>query len=66
MIKTNIFIFLTFLIFIVLSNKVISSESAGIIKYRQNVMKATAGHMGAIVGILKNSLPMKEHILQHI
>ena len=33
------------------------ADSHGIIKYRQNVMKSTAGHMGAIVDILKNGLP---------
>ena len=27
------------------------ADSKGIIKYRQNVMKSTAGHMGAIVDI---------------
>ena len=32
------------------------ADSHGIIKYRQNVMKSTAGHMGAIVDILKLSL----------
>jgi len=65
MIKTKILILFTILIFIVLSNKLFASESAGIIKYRQNIMKATAGHMGAIVGILKNNLPIKEHIIEH-
>ena len=41
------------------------ADSKGIIKYRQNVMKSTAGHMGAIVDILKNDLPMQAHILDH-
>jgi len=41
------------------------ADSKGIIKYRQNVMKATAGHMGAIVDILKNHLPLEAHILDH-
>ena len=63
--KTKKFIFLTSLFLIFLSNKLISSESAGIIKYRQNVMKAAAGHMGAIVSILKNNLPIRDHILEH-
>ena len=65
MTKSTKLIFLTSLVCIVLSNKIVSSESAGIIKYRQNIMKATAGHMGAIVGILKNNLPIKEHIIEH-
>ena len=39
--------------------------SKGIVKYRQNVMKATGGHMGAIVDILKNDLPLQAHILDH-
>jgi cytochrome c556 len=28
-------------------------------------MKSTAGHMGAIVDILKNDLPLQAHILDH-
>ena len=63
--KTKIIIFLISLFFIILSNKVVFSESSGIIKYRQNVMKAAAGHMGAIVSILKNDLPIKDHIIEH-
>ena len=41
------------------------ADSHGIIKYRQNVMKSTAGHMGAIVDILKNRLPLKAHVVDH-
>ena len=41
------------------------ADSNGIIKYRQNVMKATGGHMGAIVSILKNRLPLPSHIINH-
>jgi len=41
------------------------ADSHGIIKYRQNVMKSTAGHMGAIVDILKNRLPLESHIVDH-
>ena len=41
------------------------ADSKGIIKYRQNVMKATGSHMGAIVSILKNRLPLKSHIVDH-
>ena len=41
------------------------ADSHGIIKYRQNVMKSTAGHMGAIVDILKNGLPLKAHVADH-
>ena len=41
------------------------ADSKGIIKYRQNVMKATGGHMGAIVSILKNRLPLPSHIIDH-
>ena len=41
------------------------ADSQGIIKYRQNVMKSTAGHMGAIVDILKNRLPLAAHIVDH-
>ena len=41
------------------------ADTYGIIKYRQNVMKSAAGHMGAIVGILKNRLPLEDHIVEH-
>ena len=41
------------------------ADSHGIIKYRQNVMKSTAGHMGAIVDIFKNRLPLEAHIADH-
>ena len=41
------------------------ADSKGIIKYRQNVMKSTAGHMGAIVNILKNDLSLKAHVSDH-
>ena len=41
------------------------ADSKGIIKYRQNVMKGTGGHMGAIVDILKNRLPLADHIVDH-
>ena len=41
------------------------ADSHGIIKYRQNVMKSVSGHMGAIVGIVKNGLPLKDHIVDH-
>jgi len=41
------------------------ADSHGIIKYRQNVMKSTAGHMGAIVDILKNGLPLESHVSDH-
>ena len=41
------------------------ADSRGIIKYRQNVMKSVSGHMGAIVDILKNGLPLKDHIVDH-
>lgn len=41
------------------------AESEGIIKYRQNVMKTNGGHMGAIMDILKNRLPLEVHVLDH-
>ena len=41
------------------------ADSEGIIKYRKNVMKSTGGHMGAIVDILKNRLPLADHIVDH-
>tara|TARA_Y100001970_G_C14204669_1_gene843231 strand:- start:1713 stop:2162 length:450 start_codon:yes stop_codon:yes gene_type:complete len=49
----------------ILLNKVAFSNSFGIIKYRQNMMKATAGHMGTIVGIIKNNLTFENHIVDH-
>ena len=48
-----------------LSGTVSFADSYGIIKYRQNVMKSVSGHMGAIVDILKNGLPLKDHIVDH-
>ena len=41
------------------------ADSKGIIKYRKNVMKTNAGHMGAITDILKNHLPLETHIVDH-
>ena len=41
------------------------ADSHGIINYRQNVMKSVSGHMGAIVDILKNRLPLEDHIVDH-
>ena len=37
----------------------------GIIKYRQNVMKSQAGHLGAISGVVKGQVPFKEHVAIH-
>ena len=61
MILTAVSIFLSITFFGTLS----FADSHGIIKYRQNVMKSTAGHMGAIVDILKNRLPLEAHIVDH-
>ena len=41
------------------------ADSEGIIKYRKNVMKTSAGHMGAIMDILKNNLPLEIHFVDH-
>ena len=61
MILTAVSIFLSITFFGTLS----LADSHGIIKYRQNVMKSTAGHMGAIVDILKNGLPIEAHVVDH-
>ena len=53
------------LLLIVFYGSLSFADSHGIIKYRQNVMKSTAGHMGAIVDILKNRLPLEAHIVDH-
>ena len=53
------------LLLIFVSGTVSFADSHGIIKYRQNVMKSVSGHMGAIVDILKNGLPLKDHIVDH-
>tara|TARA_B100000676_G_C18028497_1_gene817097 strand:- start:655 stop:1104 length:450 start_codon:yes stop_codon:yes gene_type:complete len=63
--KIKKFIILIVMFSISFLNKVAFSDSSGIIKYRQNMMKATAGHMGTISGILKNNLPYKNHIIDH-
>ena len=41
------------------------ADSEGIINYRKNVMKTNAGHMGAIMDILKNHLPLQAHFADH-
>ena len=56
---------LSMLLLIVVYGKFLYADSHGMIKYRQNVMKSAAGHMGAIVGILKNRLPLESHIVDH-
>ena len=53
------------LLLIIVYGTFLFADSHGIIKYRQNVMKSAAGHMGAIVGILKNKLPLESHIVYH-
>ena len=53
------------LLLIVFYGSLSFADSHGIIKYRQNVMKSVSGHMGAIVDILKNGLPLKDHIVDH-
>ena len=53
------------LLLIIIYGTVSFADSHGIIKYRQNVMKSVSGHMGAIVDILKNGLPLKDHIVDH-
>ena len=53
------------LLLILVYGTVSFADSHGIIKYRQNVMKSVSGHMGAIVDILKNGLPLKDHIVDH-
>ena len=60
-ILTAVSILLTIIFYVSLS----FADSHGIIKYRQNVMKSTAGHMGAIVDILKNGLPLEAHVADH-
>ena len=53
------------LLLIIVYGTVSFADSHGIIKYRQNVMKSVSGHMGAIVDILKNGLPLEDHIVDH-
>ena len=43
----------------------VSADSEGLIKYRKNVMKSTASHMGAIGDILKNHLLLQVHFADH-
>ena len=61
MILTAVSIFLSITFFGTLS----FADSHGIIKSQQNVMKSTAGHLGAIVDILKNGLPLESHVSDH-
>ena len=53
------------LLLIIVCGTVSFADSHGIIKYRKYVMKSVSGHMGAIVDILKNGLPLEEHIVDH-
>ena len=53
------------LFFILIYSNSVLAQSEGIIKYRKNVMKSTGGHMGAIVDILKNGLPLTAHAVDH-
>ena len=43
----------------------VTADSEGLIKYRKNVMKSTASHMGAIGDILKNHLLLQVHFADH-
>ena len=65
MMKRTLLKALSMLLLIVVYGTFSFADSHGIIKYRQNVMKSAAGHMGAIVGILKNRLPLEAHIVDH-
>ena len=56
---------LSALFFIVIFSNSAFAQSEGMIKYRKNVMKSTGGHMGAIIDILKNGLPLTAHIVDH-
>jgi len=63
--KRIIFTELSIFLSIIFYGSLSFADSHGIIKYRQNVMKSTAGHMGAIVDILKNGLPLEAHVADH-
>lgn len=48
------------------SSSLLAQENpAGVIQYRQRVMKAVGGHFGGIGQILKHKLDYKAHIPQH-
>ncbi len=40
-------------------------EPENVIKYRQSVMKAIGGHMGAIVGVVKGEVSYLDHVAAH-
>ena len=42
-----------------------AENAAGVIKYRQSVMRSHWGHLGGMFEILKNGLPYKGHIAGH-
>ena len=42
-----------------------AENAAGVIKYRQSVMRSHWGHLGGMFEILKSKLPYKEHIAGH-
>lgn len=43
----------------------VSADEAGAVKYRQAVMKAVGGHMGAAVAIIKGQVPYKDDLVAH-
>jgi cytochrome c556 len=40
-------------------------EPENVIKYRQSVMKAIGGHLGAIVGVVKGEVSYLDHVAAH-
>lgn len=36
-----------------------------VVKYRQNIMKATSGHMGAIAAIIQGKIDRKDQLIEH-
>jgi len=42
-----------------------ATADEGMIKYRQSVMKANAGHLGAVVAIIKGEVPFTDDLKGH-
>lgn len=43
----------------------VNADDKGAIKYRQAVMKANGGHIGAAVAIIKGQVPYKDDLVAH-
>lgn len=65
MIKKSVFAACVALSALTMTASVASASDEGEIKYRKSVMKSIGGHMGAIVGIMKQETGNAAHLKMH-